>query len=444
MSLKISISGVRGSVPGTLTPEVCLDFAKAFGTYLAGTSKKVVIGTDPRATSEYIKGIIFSGLLSAGCDVIDIGICPTPTVGIMVRELKAAGGIVITASHNPLPWNGLKFMRHDGIFLNESQAKRLIKLFENKSFTNIKGRSGSVRINESAIDIHIKKIFKAIKPARTRRKKFKVVLDAGNGAGSVSAIQLLKALGCKVVPLYCDATVPFQRSPEPVAIHIGKLMQIVKNHKADIGFALDSDADRLAVVSEKGLPIGEETTLALAIKAVLSRSAGKNIVAVNLSTTQSIDDIVGQAGGRVIRTKVGEVHVAETLRKNHALIGGEGNGGIIYPQVGYNRDSMTGIAIILDYLARSKKTVSELVKEIPAYYSLKKKIECKNQAQANKIMAKVKTRFKKKDLILTEGIKAVLPSGWIHIRPSNTEPIIRIIAEGQGRQAVNNLVKQAL
>ncbi|KPJ65438.1 hypothetical protein AMJ44_10130 [candidate division WOR-1 bacterium DG_54_3] len=450
MSLKISISGVRGLVPETLTPEVCLDFAKAFGTYLSGKSSqslpKIVVGTDPRSSSEFIKGIVFSGLLYTGCKIVDLGICPTPTVGIMVRELKAAGGIIITASHNPLPWNGLKFMREDGIFLNEDQARNLIDIYQAKKFK--KGKTGNLTSNSSRINIHIKNILKAINPRAIRRNSFKVAVDCCNGAGSEASIRLLQKLGCKIESVNCNPSLPFPHPPEPVSENLAELCSLVKRKNADIGFAFDSDADRLAIVSEEGKPVGEEMSLALAVKYILNQhrngSPKKKIVITNLSTTRAIDDLVRDFGGNTIRTRIGEVHVAEELKKLKGLIGGEGNGGVIYPPVGFNRDGLTALALILSLMARSGKKISELISEIPAYYMLKEKIACQNRDQAEDFMEKIKENFKGKDLILTEGVKVLLPSGWVHVRASNTEPVIRVIAEGRQKEEVESLVHQIL
>lgn len=442
MTLKISISGVRGLVPGSLTPEVCLDFAKAFGTYIEGG--KVVVGTDPRRSSEFIKGIIFSGLLSAGCKVIDLGICPTPTVGIMVRELEADGGIVITASHNPLPWNGIKFMRGDGIFLNETQAKQLIKIYEEKQFKVAPPRGVSAL--RCGIDIHIRKVLKAVKPSVIRRKKFKAAVDACNGAGSVAMVKLLEKLGCKVIAINVDPRLPFPHHPEPVAENLAELMQLVKDKKADIGFALDSDADRLAVVSEEGAALGEELTLALCVRFILGRglppAQKKRIIVVNLSTTRAIDDLCRQYRAMCIRTKVGEVHVAQELKELKGLMGGEGNGGVIFPGVGFNRDSLTAAALLLNHMAVSGKKLSALAAEIPHYTMIKTKIECHNLDEANDLVEKTKLVFEGEDMILTEGVKVVFPDSWIHVRASNTEPVIRIIAEARERKTAEELIRK--
>lgn len=450
MTLKISISGVRGLVPETLTSEVCLDFAKAFGTYLLEkspqASPKIVVGSDPRSSSESIKKIVFSGLLSCGCEVIDLGICPTPTVGIMIRELTAAGGIVITASHNPLPWNGLKFIREDGIFLNENQANRLIEIYHTKNFKE--GAPGSTASNSSGIDIHIKNILKIIDAQAIQRKSFKVAVDCCNGAGSEASIQLLKKLGCKIEPLNCDLSQPFPHPPEPVSENLSQLCSIVKSKNAEIGFAFDADADRLAIVSEEGKAIGEELSLALATKFILSKNRNsdpkKKIVITNLSTTKAIDDIARDFGGNVIRTKIGEVHVAEELKKLNGLIGGEGNGGVIYPPLGFNRDALAALALILNLMACSGKKISGLAAEIPSYHMLKKKFKCHSRDEAENFIKKIKEKFRGEDIILTDGVKVVLPSGWVHVRASNTEPVIRVIAEGKQKEEIENLVNQIL
>ena len=442
MPLKISISGVRGTVPDSLTPEICLDLAKAFGTYM--DHGKIVVGTDSRNSSEFIKGIVFSGLLSTGCRVIDLGICPTPTVGIAVRELKAAGGIVITASHNPLPWNGLKFMRSDGIFLNEEQANRFLNIYESKHFKP--GTARGVTSYAKAIDDHIRRVLAVVNPLAIRFKKFRVAVDGCNGAGSIALPRLLEKLGCKVIRLNCNPRLPFPHPPEPVPENLGELSLLMKNRKADVGFAVDSDADRLAIVSEKSEAIGEELTLALAVKFILSRKLAvgpkKRVVVVNLSTTRAIDDIARENHALAIRTKVGEVHVAEEMKNLKGLIGGEGNGGVIYPRVGFNRDSLTAAALILNYMAAAGKKLSALAEEIPRYQMVKTKVECRNEGEAGDFVEKAKEIFDGEDMILTEGVKVILPDAWIHIRPSNTEPIIRIIAEAKTKSAAEDLIRR--
>ncbi|MBN3033820.1 MAG: phosphoglucosamine mutase [Candidatus Saganbacteria bacterium] len=440
MTLIISISGVRGTVPDSLTPDVCLDLAKAFGTYLEGGT--VVIGTDPRRSSEPIKGIMFAGLLSAGCKVIDLGVAPTPTVGIMTRELAAAGGIVITASHNPLPWNGLKFMRGSGIFLNGAEGADFLKIYEGKKFRRAPG--GKVIGYRKGTDCHIKKVLEQqIDAVAVRQARLKVAVDGCNGAGSEALVKLLKKLGCRVLPLNCDITLPFPHDPEPVAANLGELMELVGKKKADLGFAVDSDADRLAIVSDTGEAIGEELTLALAAKYLLgTKPGGQPTVVVNLSTSQVMDDVCREAGATLVRTKVGEVNVTEELKRLGGVIGGEGNGGVILPGVGWNRDSLSGAALILSLVAGSGKKISQLAAELPRYEMIKTKVECGSQAEAAAFLEKSKAVFSGGNLVLTEGVKAVYPDGWIHIRPSNTEPIVRIIAEAKTKERAEELIKQ--
>lgn len=439
--LKIGISGVRGIAGDSLTPEVCLAFAKAFGTYLKGGS--VVIGTDTRTSSEFIKGIVMQGLLSSGCRVHDLGIVPTPTVGITVRELKADGGVIITASHNPPEWNGLKFIREDGIFLNQKQAEKLINLYESGKFET--GSGGQVKTYKGAADLHIRKILKAISPVKIRARKFRVALDSVNGAGSVITVQLLKKLGCTVIPINTKLNAPFPHGTEPTPKNLVELCEVVRSGRADIGFGQDPDADRLAFVNEKGEALSEEYTLALCVKSVLaSRITGKKVVVTNLSTTRAIEDVAKSLGGVVIRTKIGEVHVAEEMKSVRSAIGGEGNGGVIYPKVGYNRDSLTAIALILGYLAKTGKPISELVKELPTYFIVKKKVDCRTLLEAEEMIDRAREFYKKETLDLTEGVKVYFKRSWIHIRASNTEPIVRIIAEAPTFEEAEKLTEDLI
>ena len=298
----------------------------------------------------------------------------------------------------------------------------------------------------SAIKTHIRKVLKLVSVPAIRKRKFKVAVDACNGAGSVAMVQLLEKLGCKVFPLYCKPSQPFPHPPEPVAENLEALKHLVKIRKADLGFAMDSDADRLAIVSNEAQAIGEELTLALAVKYVLQKNVAlptkDKIIITNLSTTRAIDDLCRQYGANLIRTKIGEVHVAEELKNLKGLIGGEGNGGVIYPRVGFNRDTLAGAALILNYLAEAGGKLSALVAEIPHYAMVKTKIECDNLDDAHDFIDKVKNMFNKEDLLLTEGVKVLLPDAWIHVRASNTEPIIRIIAEAKQKEKAEALIQR--
>jgi len=436
--LKISISGVRGIANESLTPEICLNFAKAFGTYLKGG--RVVIGNDPRPSSEFIKGIVIEGLVSCGLKVIDLGMVPTPTVGILVRELKAAGGLMVTASHNPPEWNGLKFLREDGMFLNQSQLEKLLLIHKTQNFKERNG--GSLRNYAKAPEVHIKKILRVINPLRLRRKKFKVVYDACNGAGSVISAQLLKKLGCRVIALNADPTKPFPRGAEPTPQNLTALCEAVKKEHADLGFAQDPDADRLALVDEKGEAVSEEYTLVLCANFILSQTrAHPKILVANLSTTRALEDISRRCGAALIRTKIGEIHVAEEMKKVGARIGGEGNGGVIYPRVSYLRDSLAGMALVLSALAQGGQKLSQLIAQLPQYSMYKTKINCASQGAAEDLIDKTREIFKCETQDLTDGVKIYLPEASLHVRASNTEPILRIIAEAKSYEAARTLAE---
>lgn len=431
MTLKVSISGIRGT-PESLTKEVCEDFARAFATYLneaAGKPKSVVVGADTRPNSDEIKAYIIYILSEYGIDCIDAGITPTPTIGVYIREKKLAGGIMITASHNPLPWNGIKMMRDDGIFLNEEQATKLIKTFKNKGFKKGSGK-GKISTKNDAVDLHVDKILKAIDAEPIKAKKFKVVVDPVNGAGFQAAPKLLEELGCEVILLHADPKKAFERTAEPRPNALKKLCAKVKEVGADAGFALDPDADRLAMIDENGTPLSEELSIVLATDYVLGLAQNKNVV-VNLSTTMAMDDIVKKHGGKLVRTKIGEVHVSEKMKELGCEIGGEGNGGVILPKVGFNRDSLSGITLILAYLASSGKKLSELVKPIPVYHAIKDKVTVSSNEEVVKLIEKAKQIFKNEKQDLTEGVKIIFADGWLHVRASNTEPIVRIYGEGR-------------
>ena len=436
--LKISISGVRGIANQSLTPEVCLNFAKAFGTYLKGG--KVVVGTDTRSSSEFIKGIVLSGLISCGVRVIDLGVVPTPTVGLMVGELKADGGLVVTASHNPPEWNGLKFIREDGIFLNQSQAEKLIAIYQDRKFSEAPG--GSVKHFSRAAEVHVSRVLKSVRALLIRRRKFKVVYDACNGAGSLITKLLLTKLGCRVIAINADPKRPFPHGAEPNPQNLSQLAEAVKAEKADLGFAQDPDADRLALVTEQGVAISEEYTLALCTRHVLSKpGGGRKIAVINLSTSKMTEDIAKSLGAVVLRTKVGEVNVAEEIKREGARIGGEGNGGVIYPKIGYMRDSLSGMALILEALAASDQSLSQIIDQLPRYFMYKTKIECLSQKAAEDLLEKSLELFKSQTLDLTDGLKVYLPEGSLHIRGSNTEPIVRIIAEAKSEETARRLAE---
>jgi phosphomannomutase len=442
MTLKISISGIRGISGDSLTDEVVSDFSKAFASFIKkGT---VVIGRDSRPSGEKIKDIFISNLNSLGLNVIYLGICPTPTVQFMVKHLKADGGVVITASHNPAQWNGLKFVRKDGIFLNADEAGKLVQLYEGKKFISSK-KQGSSRDQGSPLEPHINKVLQCVDVKSIIKKKFKVAIDSCNGAGPTITVKLLKNLGCDVVELNTKENGLFPHNPEPIPENLTDLCRAVRENHADIGFAQDADADRLAVVTEKGEAPGEEYTLAIAADRILSKLKTHNSKLVtNLSTSMMIDDVAKKYGAKVIRTRIGEVNVAEEMVRQKALIGGEGNGGVMYPPVGFNRDSLIGMAIVLDAMAGSGKSISSLIGSLPSYRIVKQKVDCSSKAEVDSLLDKVKSKFAGEKLDLTEGIKVIFPKAWVHVRASNTEPVIRIIAEAESKNKALELINKVI
>jgi len=435
--LMTSILGVRGVVGDGLTPQVIVNFAQAFGTYLG--NGKVVVGRDSRVTGPMVKHAVFSGLLASGCDVIDVGICPTPTIQMAVEHLKARGGITITASHNPIEWNALKFIDSSGIFLDETQGKKVIKFVEKNNFQNVAwNQVGKIELYDEAIEHHIKSILKlsVIEPEKIVEKKFKVVIDCVNGAGGTILPQLLEILGCDVVVINEEPTGLFPRAPEPLPENLKELCKKVKSVKADIGFAVDPDVDCLAIVSEKGKPLGEEYTLALAVSYVLQKKNGP--VVVNTSVSKVVDDIAKKYDTEVIRTKVGEIFVAQKMKEVKAAIGGEGNGGIILSDLHLGRDAPLGIALILQQLALSGKTISELYASLPQYFQSKNKFELK-EFSVTTVLDAIIEKYKKQKIDLTDGVKILWRNRWVQIRPSNTEPILRIYSEAKTAEEANAL-----
>jgi len=427
-SLIISVSGVRGIVGETLTPEALTRFGAAFGTYIK--SGKVAIGRDTRVSGEMVKHSVLGGLLSTGCQIIDIGIAATPSCQLMVEELKASGGIVVSASHNPIEWNALKFFKRGGLFLNNRQANDFLNIYYRGNFKKVRWNEiKEVERDTTAISRHLKRVLQNIDVEAIRKKRFKVAMDCCNGAGSIMTPILLEKLNCDIIKLHCQPNGLFPHNPEPIFVNLGELSRVAKKRGADIGFAQDADADRIAIVSEKGDILGEEYSLALVVNHMLSTRRGGKIVC-NLSTSRLIDDIAKSYKAEVIRTKVGEVNVAEAMKKEHAVIGGEGNGGIIDPKVHYCRDSFIGIGRILEYMAKTGKKISTLARALPTYHIVKMKTNCPLE-KSNMAIQALHKAFKHEKMDLREGIKINWPNAWVHIRPSGTEPVIRVIAEAK-------------
>lgn len=425
--LMVSVSGVRGIVGDGFSPEIALNFAQAFGTYV--NSGKVVIGRDSRVTGDMLLNAVTAGLLSVGCDIFDIGVCPTPTTQMAVEQLKATGGIMITASHNPIMWNGLKLLGADGLFLDAEQGEQVLKHSHSKDYPYATWDKMGLRVVYSkAVAEHLEAILHLpyLKIGKIRERHFKVVLDCVNGAGSVMVPQLLTKLGCDVIELNCEPSGLFTRNPEPLPENLTELGVRVAAENADLGIAVDPDSDRLALVSETGQPLGEERTLALAVQFILKQKKGP--VVINASTSLASEDVARAAGVDVYRTKVGEINVAKKMREVSAAIGGEGNGGVILPDLHLGRDAPAGIALILQYLADFGGKISELNATLPTYVITKDKVELKN-LDPKVALEKIQAAYANEKLDLIDGVKVLRDKSWVHIRASNTEPIIRVIAE---------------
>lgn len=437
-----SVSGIRGVVGETFTPELIVQVSSAFAKYCKGGL--VVLGRDSRPTGDVIARTVRAALAMAGTDVVDIGIVPTPTVQVMVEKLGAAGGIVISASHNPIEWNAFKLVDKTGLFLNSNQVKSFFAMMESKKKYVRWNRIGKITENFNAGDVHIDMVLKTINRNSIRKRKFKVVLDSVNGAGSLITQKLLEELGCDVIPLYCDMTGIFPRVAEPLPENLGALSKAVKKHGAHIGFAQDPDADRLAVVDNTGRPIGEEYTLALVSEHMLSLKKGR--IVTNLSTTRAIDDIAKKYGVRVKRTKVGEINVADEMRRNGARIGGEGNGGIISPEVHLGRDSLAGIGYILQMMTDRKRPIADIVASLPQYVMKKGKVKLEGSDPGRKL-DEIKNSFKGEKFSSIDGLRIdfrkheAFSGGWVHLRSSNTEPVFRIISEGKDKKQAEQIFK---
>jgi phosphoglucosamine mutase len=435
-TLKISISGVRGVIGDSLTPTLLTRFAQAFGTYIG--SGTVVIGRDPRTSGEMVEQAVIAGLLSSGLRVIDIGMCPVPTIQLFVRQHHAQGGIAITASHNPAEWNALKFIGADGLFLAPAQAREMLDIYHQGEYTKVaETELRTVEQISGATDLHIKAILDVLGPLPKTGRPLRVVIDSCNGAGSLVGPRLLEALGAEVISINVTPNGLFPRGAEPLPENLGDLCNAVKEHRADIGFAQDMDADRLAIVSEQGIPIGEDYTLVLAAAYVLGKEPGP--VVANLSTTSALDDVAISFGCPVFHTKIGEVNVTEEMKKQRAVIGGEGNGGVIYPRINFARDSLVGMALVLHLIAQTGKTVTELLNSLPRYTIVKDKMTCPSDKLAA-VQKMLRQEYAGYPMETRDGIKVTLPTGWFLVRGSNTEPIIRVVAEARDEDEVRNII----
>lgn len=430
-TLMVSISGIRGIVGDGLDPEVIVKYINAYSKFI--DSGKVIVGRDARITGEMVNQIVTGTLLANGLDVIDIGICPTPTVQFTVKSLNADGGIAISASHNPNEWNALKLLNSTGQFMSPDQHEKMkTYLSDNpsyKSWDNI----GKRTVLSDAIKNHVDAILNLpiINVDEIRRKKFKVVVDCVNGAGAYCIPDLLKSFGCEVIELNCEKTGIFPRLPEPLPENLTETMKAVRTHKADFAVVVDPDVDRLVLITDKGEPFIEENTVTIAIDFVLSKTNGN--VVVNLSTSRSVDDIAKKYNSFCYRSPVGEANVVKKMKEVNSVIGGEGSGGVIYPALHYGRDALVGIALVLQYLTDSNLKLSEIKDRLPQYYISKKKIDLNNispDSVLNNLIKKYSSYKKNTE----DGLRIDFDDHWVHFRKSNTEPIIRIITES-GSQA---------
>ena len=436
----ISVAGIRGIVGESLVPEEFLRYVLAFATLIEGGP--VVVGGDSRLSRHMMRHLAFAGLESAGCDVHDIGLVPTPTVGLMVCELGAAGGIAITASHNPSEWNAYKFFDHQGSFLSREQNRQLLEIASSGAFRRVSfDKLGKVTPRTDAIRRHVDKVLGTIDTSEVGARGYQVVVDCVNGVGGEIMRTLLEPMGVRARFLYTDMDSPFPRNPEPLPENLTELGAAVRDAGADIGFAIDPDADRLAIVDNFGRPIGEERTVALASAAALEQKKGPLVV--NLSTTRAMDDVAARFGVTLHRTAIGEANVVGTIREVNARIGGEGNGGVIYPPVHCGRDAATGVALILAAMARHGATIAELNATIPDYVMVKTKFPLGDLDFAQ-LAAKVRAALSDAAEFNTEdGLKAIYPDRWLHIRPSGTEPVVRVFAEAPTQELAMELINRA-
>lgn len=448
MSLIKSISGIRGTIGGkvndNLTPVDVVKFAAAFGTWLQRNHNKenltLVIGRDARISGEMVNSLVTGTLQGLGINVIDLGLSTTPTVEVMVPELNADGGIILTASHNPKQWNALKLLNEKGEFINGENGAEVLRIADNEDFDFAEVDDlGKYETRSDGFDIHISKILALpmVDAEAVKAKKFKVVLDAVNSTGGISIPPLLEQLGCEVVKLYCEPNGHFPHNPEPLKEHLSDICELVRKEKADLGIVVDPDVDRLAIIDENGEMFGEEYTLVAVADYLLKHKKGAAVS--NLSSSRALRDVAEKHNSEYFASAVGEVNVVTLMKEKNAVIGGEGNGGIIYPELHYGRDSLVGTALFLTHLAKENKTVSELRTTYPAYFMGKKKIELTPEINVDELLTKMENLYQNEEISTVDGVKIDFPNSWVHFRKSNTEPIIRIYTEAKSQEEADQL-----
>ncbi|MGE5400313.1 MAG: phosphoglucosamine mutase [Ignavibacteriales bacterium] len=428
-TLMVSISGIRGIIGDGLEPEVLVKYTSAYADFCG--KGKIVIGRDARISGEMVKNIVAGTLIAKGNDVIDIGICPTPTVQYTVKNLMAAGGIAISASHNPNEWNALKLLNNTGQFMTPEENVEMLKILDsNKNSYKNWEHLGKITTYNEGLQKHVNDVLnlKYIDREAIRKRKFRVVADCVNGAGVYVIPQLLRDFGCEVIELDCDKTGIFPRLPEPLPENLTGTMKAVKEAGADLGVVVDPDVDRLVLITNDGQPFGEENTITQAVRFVLSKEKGN--VVVNLSTTRAVDDVAAAAGCSVYRSAVGEANVVKKMKEVDAIIGGEGSGGVIYPALHYGRDALVGIAMTLQQLLEFNGTLSELKSALPRYFIAKRKLELKDK-NPDDIIKNLTDKYCQEKINSEDGLRIDFPDHWVHFRKSNTEPIIRCVTEAK-------------
>jgi phosphomannomutase len=442
--LMVSVSGVRGRVAGGLNPAVITRFAAGFGAWARqrGSSRTIVVGRDSRVSGPMFHRATIAALQSVGCDVLDVGLAPTPTIQLAVEEVHAAGGLAITASHNPIEWNALKFIGPSGLFLSAEEGRAMRAVVESEVAYATWDQLGNVTQDTGAIERHIMRVLSLpfIQVERIRERHFHIALDCVRGAGGAIIPALLDRLGCTVTGINLETDGRFPRPPEPVAANLVDLERLVLHAGADVGLATDPDVDRLALVSDAGVAIGEDWTLALAARLALRYRAGP--VVANLSTSRIVDDVAGEAGTRVIRAPVGEVNVALRMQSEHAAIGGEGNGGVILTELHLGRDAPVGVAMLLQMLVEDAVPLSRIVDSYPRYRIVKEKLDRPN-APLDAVYSSLRAGFPGATADTQDGLRLSWSDRWVHVRPSGTEPIVRVIAEAPTDEEARELVARS-
>ncbi len=438
MSLKASISGIRGIVGESLTPEVIVNYVSAYSQMMP--AGPILLGRDSRPSGDVLCNFVAYLLNCLGRDVIEIGIVPTPTVLFCVKEKEYAGGIVITASHNPIEWNALKLVNSEGKFLSPEQFAKLSELVSQKNFDYaVWNQLGKSEKNHDMAQLHLEKVLNFVDVEKIKAKNFKVVIDTVNGAGGPIGAKLLRTLGCEVIEINTETTGYFAHPPEPTPVNLTQLSEKMKECGADVGFALDPDADRLVLAGSDGEILSEEYTLALCADHYLA-SKEKTDLVINLSSSRLCDDVAAKHGVKVLRVPTGEIHVTESLEQTGAKLGGEGNGGVILPQINKCRDTLVGMALILEYLANNGKKIEDCAEEIGNYSFIKKKYQV-TDIDLDKIEALLKEKFSDGKLNNSDGLRLDFDDSWVLIRKSNTEPIVRVFAEAKSENRALELIE---